>query len=149
MIVWYMQFLLIYLPILVAIRHLHNCGCDIIVLNLNVPGVAKHCSQLDRDVIWPSDRCNLQFATLAKSLEVSAFLLPPVCAVVRFTLHAGTQTIGNTAVFARKPCVRARKHSMDSHCKSSSATSFRFRTCLRLWCLLRLIYSLRDTRIHV
>ncbi|CAL1686135.1 unnamed protein product [Lasius platythorax] len=94
-----------------AIQHLHNYGCDISIKSRYVPAVAKHCSQLDRDVIRPLAQCNLQFATSVKSLEVPAFLLPSVHPArwSRFTLHKGTQTMGDVAVFACKPRVHARK----------------------------------------
>lgn len=78
----------------------------VLVLNLGVPESSGTLLAIrSRDVIRRAARCNLQFATSAKSLQVSAFLLPSARAAVSwFALHGGTQTVDDdAAVFARKP----------------------------------------------
>lgn len=130
-----------------AIQHLHNCGCDISIKSRYVPAVAKHCSQLDRDVIRPLTQCNLQFATSVKLLEVVACYRLCAARWSRFTLHKGTQTIGDAFVFACKPRVHARKHSMNRRSKSALATSSRFLVCDFDVCFISLVYCLPKTRV--
>ncbi|TGZ52585.1 hypothetical protein DBV15_10513 [Temnothorax longispinosus] len=88
-IMYHVQFTLMHLPILPGSgrQHLHNCGCDISIKSRYAEGEGER--ERDRETLLAirsrrymtvaSVRCNLQFATSAKSLEVSC-LLVTVCA---------------------------------------------------------------------
>lgn len=144
----------IHLPPLLAQYDICITAGAILVLNLSVPGASETLLAIRSrryTTAGPVQSAVCNFGQVVGSPCLPVTACARGAAAVRFTLHAGTQTIAAVFALVNLVCTFAR-HSMGSRCKSASTAGFRFRTCLRLFgaCYVSLIlFTYIYTRIPV